>query len=188
MPYPFPPSPARPGPRAEQVVHSLAVGVATLLLTSCAATGPAASPADPATTSPADPATTSLETSPAGRTELLAQRHTWGGMCAGGACRSTLTVAADGRWTWEDETGSHEGRLGPRVLEEVRAAVATTQLGAATTDAGVRCEADFDGRSVKVAWAGPGGWTEASSCEVRVDDADPLVVVLEDLAAGVQER
>lgn len=107
----------------------------------------------------------------------LAERHTWGGLCAEGACFSTLLVEADGTWTYEDERGSTRGELRPRQLDRVHAAVGATYLGSAPPHEGL-CEADRDGTSVRYGWAGPDGWRTASSCEVQVDPRDPLVRAL----------
>lgn len=114
----------------------------------------------------------------------LAERHTWGGMCAEGDCFSTLLVEADGTWTYEDERGSTRGELRPRQLDRVHDAVAATGLGSAPPYDGL-CEADRDGTSVRYAWAGPDGWRTASSCEVRVDPGDPLPRVLDTLAESL---
>lgn len=119
---------------------------------------------------------------PAGQAGPLAQRHTWGGMCAEGACFTTLTVTADGTWTYEDEAGSGRGRLEPRQLERVLSAVGSTRLGAATAG-DVGCQADLDGTSVRLGWASPDGWTAVSSCEVSIDSGDPLVEELGNLEA-----
>ena len=61
---------------------------------------------------------TSGPPSPAGPL-LLAERHTWGGMCPEGPCRSALAISDDGAWTWSDEAADSQGRISPRDHDEL---------------------------------------------------------------------
>ncbi|WP_141401411.1 hypothetical protein [Ornithinimicrobium cerasi] len=141
-------------------------GVLVLLLTAWMLPGCSLAPSGPAPGEVAEP---------------LATRHTWGGMCPQGPCASTLEVAVDGRWTWEDGSGREQGRLGRAQLARLHRAVATTDLGGETEEA-PRCDADADGTSEHYGWATADLWLSASSCEERIDQRDPLVRALADLA------
>jgi hypothetical protein len=123
-------------------------------------------------------------TAPGAAAGPLAERHTWGGLCPEGPCTTTLEVSGDGRWTWDDGVGREGGRLGDAQLSRLRRAVAATGLGA-PTGAAPGCAADSDGTSVRYGWAATDGWGTASSCEVLVDPADPLVRALDGLADEV---
>ena len=134
---------------------------------------------------------TSGPPSPAGPL-LLAERHTWGGMCPEGPCRSALAISDDGAWTWSDEAADSQGRISPREVDLLREAIVSSAFspadGGPTTSGAplpqpARCEAHADGRSVRYGWAAPGqGWQVVDSCEQAVDPRDPLVVHLEELA------
>lgn len=121
----------------------------------------------------------------------LAQRHTWGGLCPEGPCRSTLTIGEDGAWTWSDEAADSRGVVSPREVDLLREAIVSSTLAQDSTAAphatlpepAARCEADADGRSVRYGWAEPGlGWQLVDSCERALDPRDPLVAHLEELA------
>lgn len=137
----------------------------------------------PATTPPSETAV-----------QPLAERHTWGGLCPEGPCHSTLTVSADGGWTWSDEATETQGLVSPREVDRLREAILSSALpptgvaGTATArerpgSETVACEADADGRSVRYGWESHGqGWLTVDSCEQPLDPRDPLVVHLEELA------
>ena len=107
------------------------------------------------------------------------ERHTWGGMCPDGPCRSTWMVDPDGTWSLRTEADDRSGRLSGEELDELYRAAESTDLTEAPPT--TRCEADADGRSVRYVWTVQGRSGSASSCEVRFDGADPLVATLEEL-------
>lgn len=156
--------------RTPTVARLALAGVLAVQVAACAP-----SPADPSV-SPARP---------------LAQRHTWGGLCPEGPCVSTLTVDADGSWSWSDEATATHGTLGPRELDRLREAVASSGLRASAGPPAqdVRCDADADGRSVSYGWASPDeGWQVVDSCRQVLDARDPLVTRLEQLAGRLAPR
>ena len=121
---------------------------------------------------------------PAASTTIHAERHTWGGMCAPGPCASDLVVEDDGTWTYATEEYDTHGTLSWLELNALHAAVAHTAVGGPSAAAD-DCEADWDGESERFAWTRDGDSGAASSCEVVIDWADPLVRYLEDLAESV---
>lgn len=117
---------------------------------------------------------------------VVAVRHTWGGMCADGPCRSDLVVLADGAWTvvTETEADAARGTLAPDELAGLEDAVSRTRLGEPGAPV-TGCAADADGTSVRYGWSEEGRPRSASSCEQAVPADDPLVRRLEALAADV---
>ena len=107
------------------------------------------------------------------------ERHTWGGMCASGPCRSTWLVEPDGGWTLRTEADNDSGRLSGDELDALYRAVESTELDSAPPT--TSCEADADGTSVRYVWTVRGETSTASSCEVELDAADALVETVEEL-------
>lgn len=117
--------------------------------------------------------------------QVTAERHTWGGLCATGPCASDLVIQADGSWTYSSsETDGRTGTLSATELDALRTALADTTVGtpAAAAD---DCAADWDGTSVRYAWALDDDSGTASSCATVIDTTDPLVRYLEELATSV---
>lgn len=166
--------------------------VLALALAGCASLSPSApAPSDPAssdvapppaTESPATPAPTSsasATTSAAGAAGGLLAVERVGGMCPSGSeCRQVLTLAADGTWRSEDETGAVEqGRVDDDVLAQVADAVATADRDRLTgTPFTGECERHMDGTEL-VLTLRPGAADELvlSSCVYELPQEGPLV-------------
>lgn len=147
--------------------------LAAALLAGCGSAGPAPVAAT-ATPPSADP------------DALLAGLVAQGGMCAGGPCRTELTVLRDGRWraTRAAEEPERTGTLEGARLAELREAVAGTTLGGAPPFTGT-CPTAYDGQEIVVTWAEAGETRSASSCEVEFPPADPLPASLRSLLASI---
>lgn len=111
------------------------------------------------------------------------RRKTWGGLCPSGPCGSSLVVFGSGSWTLLSEGVHTQGTLTPADVAALSQAVRVTRLGSATGTAD--CAADHDGTSVAYAWTSADVTGSASSCDHPIDPRDPLVVVLERLAATI---
>lgn len=116
---------------------------------------------------------------------VLAERRTWGGLCAQGPCRSDLVVRTDGSWVLETEVRTSEGVLPAADLSGLEEAVIRTGL-AEDVRASTGCAADSDGTSVEYVWLADGQQPRsASSCEQAIAADDPLVEQLDRIAAEV---
>ncbi|WP_134774110.1 hypothetical protein [Ornithinimicrobium flavum] len=107
-------------------------------------------------------------------------------MCADGPCRAELVVGGDGGWRLDTQDGASEGRLTDAELDQVLDAVETTGLASASEVATV-CAADSDGTSFSYSWTADGEQHEVDSCETVIPTSDPLVQVLDQLAARLED-
>lgn len=94
-------------------------------------------------------------------------------------------MAGDGAWRLHTEDGTSEGRLADAELEKVLEAVESTGLGS-PAEVATACAADSDGTSVSYSWTTHGQQHEVDSCETVIATSDPLVQVLDQLAARLE--
>lgn len=119
------------------------------------------------------------------RASVVAQRYAWGGIFAGGPCRSDLTVRSDGSWALETEVGTSEGLLPASQRARLEEAVAETGL-ADDVEPATGCAADFDDTSIEYLWLVQGAHPQtASSCEQVIVADDPLVQRLDAILADI---
>jgi hypothetical protein len=114
---------------------------------------------------------------------MALRRHTWGGMCAGGACSTSLDIYWTGAWTYVDNGITRTGTLTQNQMVALARAAAATRLDRASGTP--VCAANHDGTSVEYAWSLPGTSRSASSCDRPIDHGDPLAVELERVAESV---
>lgn len=115
--------------------------------------------------------------------DFKVQRRTWGGMCAGGPCGSTLMVFASGQWVLSSEGKITTGTLPREQVVALTVAVRTTQLHRATGN--TDCAAAHDGMSVAYTWTVAGTSGTASSCEHPINPNDPLTIEVERVAQDI---
>lgn len=104
-------------------------------------------------------------------------------MCPVDTCRDDLRVLSDGTWTWDGGTDrSAAGELSDAELDALTDAIAGTRLEDAPefTDT---CPIAYDGLEYTYLWVIEGTEHRVSSCEVVVDPEEPLVAILDGLAA-----
>lgn len=116
----------------------------------------------------------------ASESHVLASRAMTGGLCPDGPCNEELVLHDDGLWRWTDNsTGkSNVGLLSSRELAEVADAVAETRITEGPPFEDI-CPIAYDG--MEVTYGVPEG--SVSNCDLLVDASDPLVEILDDLAA-----
>lgn len=115
---------------------------------------------------------------------LLAARQTSGGLCRADApCGDTLIVQTDGSWELVSFEVHRTGVLPADRLAALAEAVERTGLADAPAFTGT-CPIAYDGQEVTYRWRAAGGEAKVGSCEREVDPADPLVSMLDELAAG----
>lgn len=114
---------------------------------------------------------------------MTLRRHTWGGMCAGGACSTSLDINWTGAWTYVDNGVTRTGTLTQDQMVALAKAAAVTRLDKATGTPD--CAADHDGTSVAYSWTLGGVTRSASSCDHPIDRSDSLAIQLERVADTV---
>lgn len=124
--------------------------------------------------------------------DFKVQRRTWGGMCAGGPCGSTLTVTADGTWVYVSEGKRTTGTLSRQQVVNLFYAVRVTQTWATHPRAShglaaakQACAADHDGTSAAYAWTLGGVSTSVSSCDGHPIPFDDAAVEMERIAEAI---
>ncbi|WP_344066448.1 hypothetical protein [Terrabacter lapilli] len=137
-------------------------------------------------TGPANPPTARV---PA---DFKVERRTWGGMCAGGACGSMLTVVADGTWVQVVQGKRTTGTLTRKQVVDLMYNVMVTQgrvdharkaQHPATGKAD--CAADHDGTSMAYAWTLAGRSDAVSSCDPRRMPVDDVAFEMEEIADSI---
>lgn len=135
----------------------------------------------PSTTPSATPSATPSVAVPA---DLTIRRKTWGGLCPGGPCGSSLVVTASGAWVLSSESATRTDTLPRAGVAALALAARSSHLDAATGTPD--CAANHDGTSVAYSWTIDGVTRSASSCDHPIDRSDPLAVQVERVARSIK--
>jgi hypothetical protein len=112
--------------------------------------------------------------------------ETRGGMCAQGACDSTIAIEADGRVHAIAPAPAELGTLPDRTLEAITTEIAQADFAALTSRPFTgTCPIAFDGQETIYTFTTTSGAQRIASCEVVVDPAAPLFVAVSAALAGV---
>jgi hypothetical protein len=116
---------------------------------------------------------------PAARGPLVSAERR-GGECPAGPCESLVVIERDGR-VHQVKPGSAElGRMGAGRLSALDAAIRTTDFAVLRSRPFTgECPTAFDGQEVIYTFGAPGGPQRVASCEVEIDPANPLFLIVE---------
>lgn len=114
---------------------------------------------------------------------VVAARVGTGGLCPAGVCVDDLRVYDDGTWVFDGGSDrSSGGFLSGSEKDTVWRAVENTRIedSPVFTDT---CPTAYDGMEYEYVWVRDGQEHRVSTCEFVVNEADQLVVFLDNLAA-----
>ncbi|WP_235508706.1 hypothetical protein [Terrabacter sp. Root85] len=176
--------------RAAVRLAALCVVAGSLGACGSAAPPPASRPLTTAAGVVAEPPATAASTTPSATpsvavpADLTIRRKTWGGLCPGGPCGSSLVVTASGAWVLSSEGATRTGTLPWARVVALALAARSSHLDTATGTPD--CAANHDGTSVAYSWTIDGVTRSASSCDHPIDRSDPLAVQVEEVARSIK--